>query len=346
VHYLDFFDITESYNAQVTANNSVQQGIAYSNGFKFDPSANGTGLSVTLGGTGTYSNKIRSIFNATEGIKIQNRPTILSGEEVLGNAWSNAVDQLKIDTDGNLLLSGKIQIGDTFSVTPTGVLNATGATIAGNVDITGTLKIAGTNILDTIDGKITSAGLNSTVNSDINQGKTARSYFDSNGNLIMSHLASITWDKVDTTGATASDVGARPDTWTPTASDVGAVANNQTAVFNTLTNNATLPGLFMSNGQLYVNASYINAGVLQGLTIRTGATGSTRVELKSGWADIDVYNGSNNIFKIEDQLLSVIMYNPLGYGMTIGKAGQGDIVCNGIWDFTDATVNGVVAVLG
>jgi len=264
---LDFFDITESYNAQVTANNSVQQGIAYSNGFKFDPSANGTGLSVTLGGTGTYSNKIRSIFNATEGIKIQNRPTILSGEEVLGNAWSNAVDQLKIDTDGNLLLSGKIQIGDTFSVTPTGVLNATGATIAGNVDITGTLKIAGTNILDTIDGKITSAGLNSTVNSDINQGKTARSYFDSNGNLIMSHLASITWDKVDTTGATASDVGARPDTWTPTASDVGAVANNQTAVFNTLTNNATLPGLFMNNGQLYINANYINTGILTSVTI-------------------------------------------------------------------------------
>ena len=326
-------------SAQATANNSIQQGVSYSNGFKFDPSVNGTGLTVTLGGIGTYSNKVRSVLNAIEGIKIQNRPTILLGEEGLGNVWSNAVDQLKIDTDGNLLLSGKIQIGDTFSVTPTGVLSATGATISGNVDITGTLKIAGIDILDEIDGKISSSGLNNLVNININKGVTARSYFDENGNLIMDHLASITWSKVDKTGAVAADVNARPNTWTPTASEVGAVANNQTSVFNTLTNNGTLPGLFMDSGQLYINASYISAGILQGLTIRTANTGNTRVELSSGWADINMYHSSANIFRIEDNVINTVLYNPSGYGMIIGNQGYGTVSCAGEWDFSEASID-------
>ena len=165
---LDFFDITESYNAQVTADNSVQQNTSYSNGFNFDPSANGTGLSVTLGGAGTYSNKVRSIFNAIEGIKIQKRPTILLGEEALGNVWSNAVDQLKIDTDGNLLLSGKIQIGDTFSVSPTGVLNATSANITGAINCT-SLKINNTDVMNQLNllaSSVSNSKLNGSVLKD------------------------------------------------------------------------------------------------------------------------------------------------------------------------------------
>lgn len=37
---------------------------------------------------------------------------------------------------------------------------------------------------------------------------------------------------------------------------------DQTGVFNRLTNNGALPGLFMANGQLYINASYIYSGML------------------------------------------------------------------------------------
>jgi len=316
------------------------------NGIKID-SENGLVITKT-------DNKVRTKLSATEGFKIQ------SGDGTgLENSWEN---KLFADENGNLTLKGNIEIGSgssMFKADTNGIYLGSNdhltapfsVDLSGNAKVSGIinctdLKINGTSILDITENKITSAGLNSTVNNDIEKGKTARSYFDLNGNLIMDHVASITWGKIDTTGATAGDVNARPDTWMPTASDVGAVANNQTAVFNALTNNGVLPGLFMSGGQLYINASYINAGILQGLTVRTGAIGSTRVELKSDWADIDVYNGSNNIFRIEDQLLSVVIYNPLGYGMTIGKVGKGDIVCNGTWDFTDATVNGVVAKLG
>lgn len=43
-----------------------------------------------------------------------------------------------------------------------------------------------------------------------------------------------------------------------------------TGVFNRLTNNGTLQGLYMQNGELYVNASYIQAGTLSANMVRAG----------------------------------------------------------------------------
>ena len=40
-------------------------------------------------------------------------------------------------------------------------------------------------------------------------------------------------------------------------------AFTQEKVFNTLTNNGTLQGIFMKDGQLYINMSYLNTGILQ-----------------------------------------------------------------------------------
>lgn len=43
-----------------------------------------------------------------------------------------------------------------------------------------------------------------------------------------------------------------------------------TGVFNRLTNNGTLQGLYMQNGELYMNASYIKAGTLSANMVRAG----------------------------------------------------------------------------
>ena len=43
-----------------------------------------------------------------------------------------------------------------------------------------------------------------------------------------------------------------------------------TGVFNRLTNNGTLQGLYMQNGELYMNASYIQAGTLSANMVRAG----------------------------------------------------------------------------
>lgn len=85
-----------------------------------------------------------------------------------------------------------------------------------------------------------------------------------NGNITMTG-GSISWTNV--TAPTAAQVGARPNTWMPSAADVGGVAKTQTDVFNTLTNNGASQGLFLSNGLLYVNASFINGGTIRGVTI-------------------------------------------------------------------------------
>ena len=60
-----------------------------------------------------------------------------------------------------------------------------------------------------------------------------------------------------------------------------AVSNmSQTDVFNKLTNNGTLPGIFMRDGQLYINANYIGAGTLladyiKGGTLTLGGSNNT-----------------------------------------------------------------------
>lgn len=79
-------------------------------------------------------------------------------------------------------------------------------------------------------------------------------------NVTMGPNASISW----------SNVSSKP--FIPqTAGDVGAVANNQQAVFNTLTNNGNLRGLFMNSGNLYINADYINGGTITGVNINVNS---------------------------------------------------------------------------
>ena len=81
-----------------------------------------------------------------------------------------------------------------------------------------------------------------------------------------------------------------------TAADAQAqldVLDTQEGVFNRLTNNGALQGLYMSNGQLYVNASYINSGAINADLITAGTLSADRVSggTLSG-STVDVTSGN------------------------------------------------------
>ena len=63
--------------------------------------------------------------------------------------------------------------------------------------------------------------------------------------------------------ATASDAKSYADT----ASKAAVDAQTQTDIFNKLTNNGKTEGLYMQDGKLYVNASYLKGGEIRGLNI-------------------------------------------------------------------------------
>lgn len=76
-------------------------------------------------------------------------------------------------------------------------------------------------------------------------------------------------------------LGSVVSTWRPSSSqpaaDAAVEAQTQEYVFNKLTANGTLQGLYMSNGDLYVNASYIKTGVLSANLITAGSMSAERI---------------------------------------------------------------------
>jgi hypothetical protein len=107
-------------------------------------------------------------------------------------------------------------------------------------------------------------------------------------NVTLGPNVSISWSKV-------TDKPFIPST----ASDVGAVPNDQTSVFNALTNNGTLSGLFMSDGNLYINASYITTG-----TLNTERLGGTVINFDGG-PSIDVSDGRLRLRRDSSNYISI-----------------------------------------
>ena len=87
-------------------------------------------------------------------------------------------------------------------------------------------------------------------------------------------IYSRTLNRTVTASKWALHFGEKALPWAPARSDASATASlgtlTQTDVFNRLTNNGALQGLYMSGGQLYVNASYIRTGQLIASLITSG----------------------------------------------------------------------------
>ena len=92
-----------------------------------------------------------------------------------------------------------------------------------------------------------------------------------------------------------------------TAASGAVSAQTQTDIFNKLTNNGALPGLFMLNGQMYVNADYLATGVISSKsgTIAVDLSGDTFKVNMSDTKSMEF--GASGLFGILDgtQVLSL-----------------------------------------
>lgn len=81
-------------------------------------------------------------------------------------------------------------------------------------------------------------------------------------------------------------------------------AQTQLDIFNKLTNNGALEGIYMKDGKLYINATYIQTGTLQGITVKVGGkdNGNGRFEVYDnsgtlkGWWDRDGIHAETGTF--------------------------------------------------
>lgn len=140
-----------------------------------------------------------------------------------------------------------------------------------------------------------------------NHGKAQGLYLDEEGNLYInaSYLATGILSSVDgktfyldlangilkgqftefsISGKTVEDIAgesqSNAERYADQAAQNAVNAQSQTDIFNRLTNNGTAEGIFYSNGQLYINASYLSGGILKSANGTTFKLDLAQNELK------------------------------------------------------------------
>lgn len=94
--------------------------------------------------------------------------------------------------------------------------------------------------------------------------------------------------------------GNKATDWSPAPSDLEDYSDNaataavnaqtQAHIFNKLTNNGELPGLFMANGQMYINANYIATGTL------VSSDGTIKINLVENTISVDSDDDSSQVY--------------------------------------------------
>lgn len=121
----------------------------------------------------------------------------------------------------------------------------------------------------------------------------------------------------------------------------------QEEVFNALTNNGQLQGIYMENGSLYINASYIDTGNLAGWIIDRAnrkiycsantVFGTTTITLDAGSGEISVVNNSRGINTTIDHYgvnsTSVQATNLWGHNLNVGNDGSSVVITDGSASF-------------
>lgn len=108
----------------------------------------------------------------------------------------------------------------------------------------------------------------------INKSNTTTLYIDNNGdvtlnvnNLAITGKAASTQEYANTQANSALSAA---KTYADSASKSAVNDQTQTDIFNKLTNNGALKGIYMQNGQLYINASYLATGYISASRINGG----------------------------------------------------------------------------
>lgn len=117
----------------------------------------------------------------------------------------------------------------------------------------------------------------------------------------------------------------------------------QEEVFNALTNNGQMQGIYMENGYLYINASYIDTGNLAGWIIDRAnrkiycsantVFGTTTITLDAGSGEISVVNNSRGVNTTIDHYgvksTSVEATSLWGHSLNVGNDGSSVIITDG-----------------
>lgn len=99
------------------------------------------------------------------------------------------------------------------------------------------------------------------------------------------------------------------------AASAAVNAQTQTDIFNRLTNNGALKGIYMQNGELYINASYLMSGIINASLVKAGiitsADGSIKIDLVSNKIEVGEGTGARPAW---DSKLEVDAFGIAGYG--------------------------------
>ena len=105
----------------------------------------------------------------------------------------------------------------------------------------------------------------------------------------------------------------------------------QQVIFNKLTNNGLTQGIYLSNGLLYINASYINTGILNANLITTGTMSAARIQ--GGTLILGGNNNTNGALQIQDASGNVIgTWTKDGISISKGSIN----INNGVFGLTNA----------
>lgn len=268
---------------------------------------------ITLGKETKLSLSARSAKNSTEIQSVETR--------ILPSASENAKQILDSSTDGNIYFkfddqTGKlyeIDIMDTndpetaqriwrWNIGGWGYSNDGGQTytVAATMDGAILASMITTGILKSDDG--------TTFYLDLDNGVLKGNFSE----LKISGSAGATQDYADQAEADAVSTAASNTSTAISNYDSGL---DQAAVFNKLTNNQANQGIYIENGQLYINASMIAAGILTGREINNGngtfkVTEQGAVTAKSGniggwnisssaiYKDVADPNDSNIVYRV------------------------------------------------
>lgn len=121
-------------------------------------------------------------------------------------------------------------------------------------------------------------------------------------------------------------------------------AQTQTDIFNKLTGDGTLPGLFMKDGQLYINASYIESGVLKasnGVTTFNLDTGDIVCNDAAFAFYTQLLNGCLTMGETDSPYpLLALNHLGVGAGITFTNPETGDISLLLLSQGTNSTISG------
>lgn len=116
---------------------------------------------------------------------------------------------------------------------------------------------------------------------------------------------------------------------------------NQQDVFNRLTNNGQTQGIYLQNGKVYINASFIQSGTISANYISGGTIDADDVSIINLIADHVLEYGNNNTWQLESkasyldlrQLVNSIWKQRIGVYISTGggvvRVSSGDVDANG-----------------